>query len=91
MFKITLEGNDLDMCIKTSQDIHTGLRNSINNETVELLGPISSPISKIKNKFRYQILIKTGKLNYIREALEKFSRRYKSVNVIIDVDPISLL
>ena len=91
LVKITLEGKDLDMVIKTSQDIHTGLTNSINNETVELLGPISSPISKIKNKFRYQILIKTGKLNYIREALEKFNRRYKSVNVIIDVDPISLL
>jgi len=91
LVKITIEGKDLEHVIKTSQKVFRSLKDNINNDSVELLGPISSPISKIKNKYRYQILIKTKQMNFIRKGLIKINRRYKNVNTIIDVDPVSLI
>ena len=91
LVKITLEGRGLEMVIDTSKAVYSVLKKNISDEAVELLGPVSSPISKVKNKFRYQILVKTKKISNIKEGLNKVKRRYKTVNVIIDVDPVSLL
>lgn len=57
----------------------------------EILGPISTPVSRIKGKYRYMLLLKVmkkgniivGVRNILKEILEK--RRLK---VIVDVDPV---
>lgn len=91
LVKITFEDINLKAVIDTSEDVYKIIKKYLIDPQVELLGPISSPLSKIKNKFRYQILIKSKKMSSIKDALQQIKRRYKTVNVIIDVDPISLL
>jgi len=58
---------------------------------IEVLGPCAAPIAKMKNHYRWHILIKTsGKLpKGLSDTLKKF--RYKNINIAIDVDPQSLL
>ncbi|MBU1076101.1 MAG: primosomal protein N', partial [Spirochaetes bacterium] len=91
LVKITFEASDVNAVEETSMKVCELLKKSISDTDVEFLGPISSPVSRIKDKHRYQLLIKCKKISSIREGLCKVNRRYHSVHVIIDVDPVSLL
>jgi len=92
LIKLTIEGKDENKVARFAGKIHKLLSNDIKEKSVEMLGPAPAPISKIKSKFRYQILIKTKKISYVRKSLNSIERRkYHSINVIIDIDPVSLL
>lgn len=62
---------------------------------IQILGPAAAPLAKIKNIYRFHMIIKGEK----SLVLNKFSRRLLAdqkwvpakVKVIVDVDPISLL
>ena len=62
-------------------------------QKVQILGPIPSAISKIKNKYRWQILIKcedNDKLNGIlKNACDMCAgnKNYRNVSVIVDKNP----
>jgi primosomal protein N' (replication factor Y) len=64
---------------------------------IQVLGPAECPMSKLKNKYRWQILIKskgTGLLHYLLKEMEGLSKnilRKKGVGIIIDVDPYQML
>jgi primosomal protein N' (replication factor Y) len=59
---------------------------------VEILGPAEAPIARVKNRHRWQILLK-GKdsraLHVVAEAL--LARRFRGVEIKIDVDPMDFL
>lgn len=68
----------------------------------EILGPTPSPLAKIKDKYRFQIIIKgekksdpSGKITrqYLRKALSEYKtkKQLQGVKLTIDIDPISLL
>jgi primosomal protein N' (replication factor Y) len=63
-------------------------------EQIEVLGPAPAPIEKLRNRFRWQLLLK-GKqssllLEAARYALESFPSS-RGVRLHIDVDPYSML
>ena len=63
---------------------------------LKVLGPIPSPIAKIQNKYRWQILIKGGGRSIrqgVSDANRLFKDKYKTrgVDVAVDVDPVSLI
>jgi len=68
----------------------------------EIFGPTCSPLAKIQDKYRWQIIIKsdkkpdpTGKISrqFLHDALARFKieKRIRDVRITIDIDPISLL
>jgi primosomal protein N' (replication factor Y) len=68
----------------------------------ELLGPIAAPIAKIRNQFRWQILIKASKSfdksgGLTRELIKSSLDSYRTtqsdakVQIGIEMDPYSLL
>ncbi len=68
----------------------------------EVLGPAASPMSKLKNHYRYQVLVKAGKSQHsgsqqartmVKEAMAFYSKEFsaKGVKVAVDVDPVSIL
>ena len=63
----------------------------IDSKNVEVLGPVTAPISVLKNRHRWHILLKfAGEIpTDVRKILSEFS--YKNVTVSVDVDPQSLL
>ena len=65
------------------------------NSTVTVLGPAPSPLDKIKDNYRWQLLLKgsRGQLNKICVSLEqqKSALEGRQCKVIIDVDPENMM
>ena len=75
-----------------------GLR-KISAEGFNVLGPVACPIFKIRNRFRWQILLKAKNQNAFHRSVswlleiwerEKLEQKYKT-RLVIDVDPIQML
>jgi primosomal protein N' (replication factor Y) len=62
-------------------------------ERVRLRGPAPSPLERIRNHWRWQILLTAANRDLLRECLEKIEalKVPKGVRRIIDVDPASTL
>lgn len=61
---------------------------------VVVLGPVSSPIEVVNNKFRFHALIKgksRGTLNRLIRIFDKVYKRKRDVRLSIDVDPANLI
>ncbi|MCR4318415.1 MAG: primosomal protein N' [Planctomycetes bacterium] len=78
----------------------TGIASSLreafpNRNVVEILGPAPCPIAKIRDKYRYQILIKTktrGAQSKVREFVKPLrEKKVRGVHVVIDVDPLNMM
>jgi primosomal protein N' (replication factor Y) len=56
-------------------------------------GPAPAPLARIKGVWRYQILLRSPHRNALRHAVEAaiVSKRWKGVDLAIDVDPINIL
>jgi primosomal protein N' (replication factor Y) len=74
-----------------------GLKRATNEITV--LGPVASPIGKIKNNYRFQALIKSPAAGPLQKAIgwiwagwvrEKLEQKYRT-RFVIDVDPVQML
>ncbi|MFL6452201.1 MAG: primosomal protein N' [Bryobacteraceae bacterium] len=63
---------------------------------IRVMGPAEAPVVRLKNEFRYQILLKAASRSTLRETLGQIRRfadkeRWSSTALVIDVDPISLM
>lgn len=63
----------------------------------EVLGPTRAPLSKIKNKYRWRIIIKCGDVENLIGVLGKVSDEYydkkgnSSVDLSMDINPVNML
>lgn len=89
MIAIIISGNNAkNVEAAANQIARINLQNSI------LLGPVQAPISKIRGKTRWRILVKSSKKNNVQQDLYNALKSIKfssGVNVQIDVDPINFL
>ena len=63
-------------------------------DTIKVLGPIPAPLPKIRGKFRYQLILKGSRPDELRALLKESLtclHREKGVEVVVDVDPVSML
>lgn len=64
-------------------------------QELEVLGPAAAPIAKLRNQFRYHLLLKCESpktLNqFVRKLLGNSKWIIKQVKVVVDIDPLSLL
>jgi primosomal protein N' (replication factor Y) len=63
-------------------------------EDVRILGPAPAPLVKIRNRFRYQILIKSKSLQNLHnivQFVEHLESKFKKIKIQIDVDPYNLM
>lgn len=99
---LRLQGNKsqatVTMAQRMGQEITAILKKwPIRGKEIQVLGPAEAPLSRLKGKYRWQILLKCGKavlLHYLLEEVQGFSRRMlrsSGVNMIIDVDPYQML
>ena len=59
---------------------------------LEVLGPVDSPIFKIKKKYRTRLLLRSKNTNLIQKNLGKVLQNLnisKKIKLIVDVDPIN--
>lgn len=65
-------------------------------EGIRVMGPAEAPVLRLKNEFRYQILIKGAKRTIVRSVLKDLRQfaekeKWNATALVIDVDPISLM
>lgn len=65
-------------------------------EGVRVIGPAEAPVVRLRDEFRYQILLKAAVRRTLRETVNRlrlFAERQKwsATALVIDVDPISLM
>jgi primosomal protein N' (replication factor Y) len=63
---------------------------------MRVLGPAEAPVPRLKDEFRYQILLKAASrasLNQTLQALRRHAleQKWGPTALVIDVDPVSLL
>ncbi len=63
---------------------------------IRVMGPAEAPVLRVKNEFRYQLLLKAANRSALREVLRSLRalaerEKWKSTALVIDVDPISLM
>lgn len=95
---IRIEGKSLDLVKKEIYKVYKILQKKIKLQNI--LGPAPSPIEKIQNKFRWQILIKSNRDtdrngNKMRKAIASINENKKKFNknirLIINIDPLSII
>ncbi len=65
-------------------------------EGIRVMGPAEAPVLRLKNEYRYQVLLKAAKrasLRHVLKDLRAFAEKEKwsATALVIDVDPISLM
>ncbi|HWR52976.1 MAG TPA: primosomal protein N' [Bryobacteraceae bacterium] len=65
-------------------------------EGLKVLGPAEAPVPRLKEEYRYQVLIKAASRKRLREFLllirqQAIDRKWPATSLVIDVDPLSLM
>lgn len=90
---VTIKGKDEEETIKLAQLIGSNLRIYNQRKDILILGPAPCPLTKIKEEYRWQILLK-GKPKDMRELLKATLDETsipRHLKVSLDIDPIGML
>jgi len=93
---LLLQGHEDTFTRETAKRLARYLRATKHKKLIAL-GPTPAAITKLRNKYRYQILLKSSYSLYMRrfvkEQIEAFRKtsHLKNVQIIVDVDPVNLL
>ena len=95
-----ITGDTEDNVIKTANNIYEYIQkeiDKINMENINIIKPLPAPIDKIKNRYRWRIIIKTVVTDEIIEILNRTLSNYYNENknsntrVIVDINPINMM
>ncbi|MFQ5953012.1 MAG: primosomal protein N' [Candidatus Omnitrophota bacterium] len=91
LVKITLRGRKEENVIKITGRLTERLTKKIPG--IDILGPVPSPILKLRGYYRWNVIVKTkdrdGTIKNLREVLKGF-RKGAGVFMAVDVDPITM-
>ena len=97
---VVFSGKSLRKVTSCAQNFSSTLKRRMKSgrqKRAEILGPAPAPLSKIKNQYRWQLLIKTKSINsisgLIRKILEeeKNAKKKEAVRITVNVDPMDML
>jgi primosomal protein N' (replication factor Y) len=96
---IRLEGTDPRESETSANKLATVLRGMLDRdpklrEQIDVLGPAPSPIHKLRNRYRWQLLLKGKHISTLRmlaSHARSFAPKDRRVRLHIDVDPYSML
>jgi primosomal protein N' (replication factor Y) (superfamily II helicase) len=94
MANILVRAEKQEDALRMSSELSTVLPHG--KEGLKVLGPAEAPVPRLKNEYRYQVLIKATSrpaLNATLRQLKSYAQeqRWPATSLVIDVDPMSLL
>ncbi len=94
LVRILLDGAKMEELMNCAYKLVESLKSNANNDKV--LGPTVAPISKIKNRYRVQIILKVHKVSNIskyRQIVDEVFQKNRKGNMkfIFDVDPYNFM
>ncbi|MFI8574734.1 primosomal protein N' [Rossellomorea aquimaris] len=93
---LTLSHEDLMKVVDIAEKMTNYIRSNL-SETTTILGPVASPIPRIKNRYRYQCLIKYKREpnlgTTLKTVLDQYQQQYASqgLTISIDVNPYMMM
>ena len=65
-------------------------------ENLKVMGPAEAPVPRLKNEYRYQLLIKAKDRRILNQTLQQLrvyaiEHKWTATSLVIDVDPLTLL
>ncbi|HVT42756.1 MAG TPA: primosomal protein N' [Thermoanaerobaculia bacterium] len=94
MIALLFRGENLDQVERAASETANLLEVELAGSAgTRMQGPAPAPLARIKGVYRYQILIRGPKRQVLRRAVETVvvGRKWRGVDVAIDVDPINIL
>jgi len=94
IIQIILQDEDMKNCEKKAEELANKIQNMIQVKklkSIKILGPAQAPLVKIKNKYRYSIILKSKirkDLNILGKEIKKMSKKY---DLTLTVDPVNTL
>ena len=94
MANILVRGEQQEQAMRWSTELGHFLNPA--PEKIKIMGPAEAPVTRLKNEYRYQFLIKAASrtaLNDLLRRAQSFAREQKwnATALVIDVDPLTLL
>ncbi|MCG6877910.1 MAG: primosomal protein N' [Deltaproteobacteria bacterium] len=99
---LKLQGSDAAKAGKVVRELGLHLKQMLGNwpnrgKEIQLLGPVSAPMSRLKGKFRWQLLVKCGNASLLKHFLGEAEKVFdqisgaRQVRLLVDVDPYDML
>jgi len=99
---LTLKGNNKKNTEEAARNLNQAIRGTLakwprRGKEIHVLGPAEAAISRLKGKYRWQILVKSKNVSLMRHLLvrvEKFKGKIfqsSGVSVILDMDPYHMI
>jgi len=86
---VTVSHPEITKVVSVTDKIVQYLRRNVSNET-KILGPVASPIPRIKDRYRYQCMVKYKREKNLHETLRKiiehFQQEMSSNDLMITID-----
>ena len=89
LIAIVISSNDHGLSLQGAREVKIKLK-KINN--LEILGPIDSPLFKIKKKFRTRLLVRFDNQKFMQKKISKVLNGLKispKIKLTVDVDPMN--
>ena len=90
---IRFSGNSIEEIKKISNVFYKNLKKYINGENGIVYAPVPAPIDRIKNKYRWRIVIKGKVNNSMIEAINlSFNdiEQFKQTTITVDINPSNM-
>ncbi|HSB12158.1 MAG TPA: primosomal protein N' [Blastocatellia bacterium] len=96
LINVLVHDKDFDRANNTATDFARELRDAAKGSNLRVLGPAPAAISRIREEYRFQILIKSQSRARAREALDIAMDRVTSAgrnprSISVEVDPMNLM
>jgi primosomal protein N' (replication factor Y) len=99
---LRLQGNNQDVTADKACQVGQGIKRILERwpkrgREIQVLGPVEAPITKLKGKYRWQILVKSKQAGLLHKFLDRVegmarkSLRSSGVSMVVDVDPYQML
>ena len=94
---VRFSGRDKKSVSKYSKGFASRLKRKLEKEkSIDVLGPAPAPLFRIRGRHRYQILIKTKKIDETMESIASVSqmkslKKSSSLRITINVDPVEMM
>lgn len=87
---VRFSGTDLNEIIKSSNIFYNNFKKYINKNSAYVFEPVPAPVDKIKNKFRWRVIIKGKMNNSMIDAINlsfKGTEKLKYTSITVDINP----
>lgn len=94
IIQIILQDKDMKNCEKKAEELSDKIQSIIKEKKlkfIKILGPAQAPLVKIKNKYRFSIILKSKirkDLNILGKEIKKMVKKY---DLTLTVDPVNTL